>query len=66
MSIASILSDLWRGGEAFEDPPQTQELQKSPGRLGLINDLLHVQRWFWTSSFKRAQAKVLACFSFSD
>ena len=33
MSIASILSDLWRG--AFEAPPQAQELQKSPGRIGL-------------------------------
>ena len=35
MSIASILSDLWREGGAFEAPPQAQELQKSPGRIGL-------------------------------
>ena len=33
MTIASILSDLWRGGGAFEAPPpssQAQELQKKP------------------------------------
>ena len=40
MTIASILSDLWRvgGGGAFEappPPPQAQELQKSPGGTGL-------------------------------
>ena len=34
MSIASIVSDLWRGGGAFEAPPQAQELQKSPGGKG--------------------------------
>ena len=36
MSIASILSDLWRGGGggASEAPPQAEELQKCPGRGG--------------------------------
>ena len=33
MTIASILSDFWRGA------PQAQELQKSPGGIGL-KDLL--------------------------
>ena len=38
MSIASILSDLWRGGGGLlkpPPPPRAQELQKSPGRIGL-------------------------------
>ena len=37
MSIASILSDLWRGGGggAFEASLRAQELQKGPGRIGL-------------------------------
>ena len=42
MSIASILSDLWRGGGLLKPPtpppPQAQELQKSPGRIGLSFD----------------------------
>ena len=36
MTIASTLSDLWRGAfEAPPPPPQAQELQKSPGGIGL-------------------------------
>ena len=42
MSIELILSDLWRGG-AFEAPPQAQELQKSPGRIGLTYHLPYSQ-----------------------
>ena len=34
MSIASIHSDLWRGGGLLKSP-QAQELQKSPGQIGL-------------------------------
>ena len=37
MTIALILSDLWREGGPFEaSSPQAQELQKSPGGIGLI------------------------------
>ena len=38
MTIASILSDLWKGGGgAFEAAPlpEAQELQKSPDGIGL-------------------------------
>ena len=36
MTIASILSDFWKGGGgAFEAPLQAQELQKSPDGIGL-------------------------------
>ena len=43
MTIALILSDLWReGGGAFEALPQAQELPKSPGGIGLTVSLLYV------------------------
>ena len=43
MTIASILSDLWRVGFLMPPPsPQAQELQKSPGGIGLT-------RSFWRS-----------------
>ena len=35
MTIASILSYLWRGGGLLKPPPQAQELLKSPGGIGL-------------------------------
>ena len=43
MSIASILSDLWRGGGAFENPPppQAQELQKRP-RPNRVKSMLYL------------------------
>ena len=63
MTIASILSDLWRGGLLKPPPPppppatQAQELQKSQGRIGLtVNSELKLTHfratgpWNWPTT----------------
>ena len=47
MTIASMLSDLWRGGGGASSllppqPPKAQELKKSPGGIGLIPAICYV------------------------
>ena len=59
MTIASILSDLWRGGGAFEAPPQAQELQKSPGGIGLKKS--HIPSISSTSSSQATLINVTEC-----
>ena len=56
MTIASILSDLWRG--SFDAPLPSQELQKSPGGIGLRVELrspeseLNEGHWGYKNQFE--------------